>query len=340
MNRAVRAQGPLLGIPRKSRFGLSSVVPALALVAALAFPQLADAHLVEIGVVLLMFALLGMSWDMIGGWTGQMSFGHAAFFGLGAYTSALLWMNLGISPWFGMVLGAIVAALFGVVVAVATFRAGLRGHYFALAMFAVAQMLMALFINLKEVGGVRIGGAEGLQLPYRGSAPAFMIFDSRAPFYYLLLALCVGVLVFVKFMSTRPIGIYLQAIRNDEEAAEAMGINVFGCKVAAMAASAFFTGAAGAIYAQIYLYIEPGIVFSSAYSIQGLLCAVIGGSGTLWGPLLGALVLTPLAEVSKIFFRNQSGLDLVLYGALLIVCVRFIPQGLVGLIADLKRRRA
>jgi branched-chain amino acid transport system permease protein len=325
-------------MPRQTALRAKIAAPVLALLAALLFPSFADAHLVEIGIVLLMFALLGISWDIIGGWAGQMSFGHAAFFGLGAYTSALMWVHFGITPWIGMLLGALVAAFFGIVVATATFRAGLRGHYFALAMFAVAQMLMALFVNLKEVGGFRVGGAEGLQLPYKGSDPALMIFDTRAPFYYLLLAMFVVVLLLVRYFSKRPLGVYLQAIRNDEEAAEAMGINVFFCKVVAMAASAFFTGAAGAVYAQIYLYIEPGIVFSSTYSIQGLLCAVIGGSGTLWGPVLGALVLTPLSEVSKVIFRGQSGLDLVLYGALLIVCVRSIPQGLIGLLHDLSKK--
>jgi branched-chain amino acid transport system permease protein len=248
----------------------------------------------------------------------------------------LLWINVGLSPWFGIFAGALVAAAFGLIVAVATFRAGLRGHYFALAMFAVAQMLMALFISLKQVGGVNVGGAEGLQLPYRGADPAQMVFDTRVPFYYILLGMVVIVLAFIKLMANGRFGAYLQAIRNDEEASEAIGVNVFGCKVAAMAVSAFFTGAAGAIYGQIYLYLEPGIVFSSTYSIQGLLCAIIGGSGTLWGPVLGALVLVPLAEISKIFFRGSSGLDLMIYGAVLIFFVRFIPQGFMGLINDLK----
>jgi branched-chain amino acid transport system permease protein len=319
-------------MPLGRSLGRGLIVPILFLIVALAIPGFSNAYLLEIGIVLLMYAYLGSSWDILGGWAGQMSFGHAAFFGLGAYTSGLLWMNAGISPWIGMVLGALVAMAFGIVVAVATFRAGLRGHYFALAMFAVAQMMMALFINLKQVGGITLGGSEGLQLPYRGADPAQMVFDNKVPFYYILLAMVVIVMATVKFISMSRFGAYLQAIRNDEEAAEALGVNVFGCKVAAMALSAFFTGAVGAVYAQIYLYLEPGIVFSSTYSIQGLLCAVVGGSGTVWGPLLGALILTPLAEISKTFFRGVSGLDLMIFGTVLIVFVRFIPQGLMGLI--------
>lgn len=326
---AVATQGQAGGLRLR---GL--ILPAILIAIAAAVPSLSNPYFIEIGILLLMFAYLGTSWDILGGWTGQMSFGHAAFFGLGAYASSLLWINAGLSPWFGMVAGALVASAFGIVVAMATFRARLRGHYFALAMFAIAQMLMALFINLKQVGGITIGGSEGLQLPYTGANPAVMVFDSKEPFYYLLLAMVVVVIGTVKLISVSRFGAYLQAVCNDEDAAEALGVDVFRCKVAAMAISAFFTGAMGAVYGQIYLYIEPGIVFSPAYSIQGLLCAVIGGSGTVWGPLLGALVLTPLAEVSKIFFRDLSGLDLMIYGAALIIFVRFIPQGLAGLLSS------
>jgi branched-chain amino acid transport system permease protein len=143
----------------------------------------------------------------------------------------------------------------------------------------------------------------------------------------------------VKLISISRFGTYLRAIQNDEDAAEALGVNVFACKTAAMALSAFFTGAIGVIYGNIYLYLEPGIVFSSVYSIQGLVCAVIGGSGTIWGPVIGALVLTPLAEISKGVFRNVSGLDLVIYGGVLIAFVRFIPQGLVGLATNFRAPR-
>lgn len=327
------------GHGRYTRF----VVPLVLLAAAAAVPSLSNPYLIEVGILVLMFAYLGSSWDILGGWTGQMSFGHAAFFGLGSYVSSLLWINAGISPWFGMIAGALVASAFGIIVALATFRAKLRGHYFALAMFAVAQMLMVLFINLKEVGGINIGGSEGLQLPYTGANPGMMVFESRGSYYHLLLAMLVVVMLVVKLISVSRFGAYLQAICNDEDAAEALGVDVFGCKVAAMGISAFFTGMMGAVYSQIYLYIEPGIVFSPAYSIQGLLCAVVGGSGTVWGPLLGALALTPLAEISKVFFRDLSGLDLVIYGAVLIVFVRFIPQGLAGFLlgyAGLRRKGA
>jgi branched-chain amino acid transport system permease protein len=325
--------------PARRLLNRDVIVPALFLLAALGLPWSSNPYLLEVGIVVLMYAYLGSSWDLLGGWAGQMSFGHAAFFGLGAYTSGLLWINAGLSPWLGMIVGALVAAAFGVLVAAATFRAGLRGHYFALAMFAVAQMLMALFVNLKSVDGITIGGSEGLQLPYKGADAWQMVFEGREPFYYLLLAMVVVVVAVVKLISISRFGAYLQAIRNDEDAAEAVGVNVFGCKVAAMAISAFFTGAVGAVYGQIYLYLEPGIVFSATYSIQGLVCAVVGGSGTVWGPVLGALVLTPLAEVSKLFFRGVSGLDLMIYGAVLIVFVRFIPHGLAGVGATYARTR-
>ena len=325
---AVTERQPPAGSQRLIAIGL----PLVFFVAAAAVPSFANPYILEIGILLLLYAYLGSSWDILGGWAGQMSFGHAAFFGLGAYASALLWINAGLSPWFGMIVGALIASAFGALVAFATFRARLRGHYFALAMFAVAQMLMALFVNLKDVGGVTVGGSEGLQLPYMGANPAYMVFDGRVPFYYLLLVMLAVVVGTVKLISISRFGAYLQAICNDEDAAEALGVNVFGCKVAAMAVSAFFTGAIGAVYGQIYLYIEPGIVFSSVYSIQGLLCAVVGGSGTVWGPVVGALVLTPLAEISKTFFRDLSGVDLMIFGAVLVIFVRFIPQGLMGLI--------
>lgn len=313
------------------------------LIFALSLPIFADAYVVEVAILLLFYAALASSWDILGGWAGQFSFGHAAFFGIGAYVSTLLLQNAGLTPWIGILLSAAAAAALGIVVAIPTFRVGLKGHYFALAMFAMATMLMVAFMNITRIGtnpGLVIGGAEGLQIAYGGSDPANMIYDDRRAYYYILLGLTTFILGCVFWLSKSRFGYYLQSIKNDEDAAEALGVNVFRCKVIAMAISAAFTGMIGTVYAQLYLYVEPASVFSPAYSINGLLCAVIGGAGTVMGPLLGALLITPLAEVSKLIFRGLPGFDLMLFGLILIVAVRYLPNGLGGLLSDIVNRRS
>lgn len=303
------------------------LLPALALLAAALAPLVLDRYYLEVMIVLLLYAYMGSAWDILGGWTGQFSFGHAAFFGFGAYTTALLLTKLGVTPWIGFIASGIVAALVGLLIGAATFRFGLKGHYFALGMFGIAEMCRVIVVNAKD-----LGGAVGIQIPYLGAKPAMMAFESKTAHYYVLLAMMVGVLAFVWSLRRSAFGYRLQAVREDEDAAEALGIDVFRIKMYAMAISAFFTGIAGAFYANYYQFIEPELVFGASKSIDGLICAVIGGAGTVYGPLLGALLLAPMAEMTKAMFRAYPGLDVVLYGTILIIFVRFIPHGIAGLL--------
>lgn len=309
------------------------IAPALALVAAALAPLVLDRYYLEVMIVLLLYAYMGSAWDILGGWTGQFSFGHAAFFGFGSYTTALLLTKLGVTPWIGFFASGVVAALVGLLIGAATFRFGLKGHYFALGMFGIAEMCRVIVVNAKD-----LGGAVGVQIPYLGAKPAMMAFESKTAHYYVLLAMMVGVLAFVWSLRRSAFGYRLQAVREDEDAAEALGINVFRTKMFAMAISAFFTGIAGAFYANYYQFIEPELVFGASKSIDGLICAVIGGAGTVFGPLLGALLLAPLAETTKAMFRAYPGLDVVLYGTILIIFVRFIPHGISGLLSGWWRR--
>ncbi len=286
---------------------------------------------------LLYWAYLGTAWNIMGGYSGQFSFGHAAFFGIGAYTSTVMYVDFGISPWIGMATGMILAALAGGFMGWLTFRFGVKGHFFALATFAFAEMLRLIaqdwdFIN----------ASIGLNLPVIGgdSWPQ-MLFEETPLFYYTLILgmLVVGTIASIWIFHNK-LGYYLQAIREDEDAAAALGVNTLNYKIRAVAISAALTAAGGTFFAQRFTFIDPSIVFGVSISIDILLRPIFGGSGTVWGPLVGAVLLTPLEEATKEFVRTppeflsfiagRSGIDVMLFGFIVIIVVIFMPDGVVG----------
>jgi branched-chain amino acid transport system permease protein len=299
---------------------------------ALGVPPFCTPYLIHVLVLIVFYAFLGMAWNLLGGYAGQFSFGHAAFFGIGAYTSTLLLVALGVSPWLGFLAGGALAAAFGGFTGFLSFRYGLRGPYFALVTLAFAEMLRLVAHNWMAVGGPM---GILVPLPPGGTSLARLQFASKLPYYYLALGLLAGAIALTRGLERTRLGHTLHAIRENEDAAEASGVDTRRAKLIAMGASAFLTALGGTFYAQYFSFIDPGLAFGPAVSVEILLRPIVGGPGTLLGPVLGSLVLTPLSELTRSLIRGRPGVDVMIYGAILMVVVTFLPGGLIGL-----RRRA
>jgi branched-chain amino acid transport system permease protein len=281
-------------------------------------------------VVALLIALVGQGWNVLGGYGGQYSFGHAAFFGTGAYVTAILQVRYGVNAWLGLVIGIAAGSLVGAIIGSLSFRSGLRGSYFALVTLAFAEVLRIL-ASVAPITGAGVGTLITLDL-----RPEAFQFQSRAPFYWIILAFVALSLVIVKLLEGSRFGAYLVAVRENEDAARAVGIDVVTVKLLAMTLSAAITAAGGCFYAQYFLFLDAGIAYGPWISIEALLAPIIGGIGTPFGPLLGALVVKTLGEATKLATGDAPGLDLVIYGCVLILVVAFAPRGIAGLL----RRRA
>ncbi len=305
----------------KSYGGIALVIVALACV-----PLVTASNVVlNFMVVALLIALVGQGWNVLGGYGGQYSFGHAAFFGTAAYTTGILQLHFGVNAWAGLVVGTAAGALVGAITGALSFRSGLRGSYFALVTLAFAEVLR-IVASVAPITGAGVGTLIGLDLRWQ----AFQ-FQSRAPFYWIILAFVAASLVIVKLMEQSRFGAYLVAVRENEDAAKAAGIDVFRVKLAAMTLSAALTAAGGCFYAQYFLFLDAGIAYGPWLSVDALLAPIIGGIGTVYGPLLGALVVKTLGEVTKHVIGDAPGLDLVIYGCVLIAVVAFAPRGIAGL---------
>jgi branched-chain amino acid transport system permease protein len=308
----------------------------LALAAALVLgPPLVSPYVLHILVLVLFFAFLGVAWNLLGGYAGQFSFGHAAFFGIGAYTSTLLLVRLGLSPWLGFLAGGALAAAFGCFAGYLAFRYGLRGPYFALVTLAFAEMLRLVALNWTVVGGPM---GILIPLPRAGDALWRLQFPDKLPYYYLMLALLGLALWLNRTIEHARLGHVLAAIRENEDAAEASGVDTLAAKLWAMAFSAFLTALGGTFYAQYFSFIDPTLAFGPAVSVEILLRPIVGGPGTLIGPVLGSLVLTPLSELTRRLIHGRPGLDVMVYGAVLVAVVTFLPGGLVGAWRRARRR--
>lgn len=300
-------------------------------------PAIVDSFLLSLAILMLYWAYLGNAWNIMGGYAGQFSFGHAVFYGIGAYTSTVLLIDYGVSPWLGMVAGALLAGLFGLVMGYLLFRFGIRGHFFALGTFAVAEMVRLLSTELEI-----INTSIGLHIPLvRGDSWVRLQFEETpANYYFVILLLFVAGMAVTISLSRSKLGYYFQAIREDEEAAAALGVDVLRYKIIAVSLSGALTAIGGSFFAQYFLFVDPTIAFGVSVSVQILLRPIVGGVGTIWGPLVGALLLTPLSEFTRELVRNppsflsviegRAGVDVMLFGAILIVVVLFIPDGLVG----------
>jgi branched-chain amino acid transport system permease protein len=269
--------------------------------------------------------LMAQAWNMLGGYGGQFSFGHALFFGTGAYVQAIAQLQGGLNPWAALPLAIGTAALVGLFFGALSFRYGLKGSYFALVTLAFAEVFRILALSVPFTGA-----GVGLMVPLKEGA-ANMQFGDRRGFVALALALVVCGLLLTTWLRHSRFGAWLQAVRDNEDAARAVGVDPFRVKLGAIGLSAAFMGAAGAFYVQVFQYIDPGIAFGPHTSVEALVAAIVGGLGTLWGPVLGALVLHLLADVTRSLFGGLPGINMIIYGAVLILIVMFAPRGILGL---------
>jgi len=284
-------------------------------VVALLLPMfLKDSYFRHVLIMVFMWVVLGVAWNLLAGYTGQVSFGHASFFGVGAYAAGLIFKHLGLSPWYGMVAGGLTAVVFAIPMGLVCFR--LRGPYFALAMLALAEVLRLVATNWV---GFTNGMVGILIIP---------TFRSKLPYYYIISALAFLSLITVLRIVGSKLGYWFLAIREDQDAAESMGIPTTKYKLLALCISAFFTGIAGSFYLNYMGFVDPSIVFSLPdISIMVILVAIIGGVGTVWGPALGALIVVVLSEI----VRNTIGdAHLLVMGALVVAIIVFLPQGVIG----------
>jgi branched-chain amino acid transport system permease protein len=283
-------------------------------------------------VVALLIALVGQGWNLLGGYGGQYSFGHAAFFGTGAYVTAVLQVRYGINAWLGFCLGIVAGALVGALIGALTFRSGLKGSYFALVTLAFAEVLR-IIASVASVTGAGVGTLIKLDL-----RPEAFQFQSRVPFYWIVLGLVGVSLVLLRVIEDSRFGAYLVAVRENKDAAQALGVNTTIVKLGAMTISAAVTAAGGGFYAQYFLFVDAGIAYGPWISIEALLAPIVGGVGTVFGPLLGALVVKTLGEFAKLATGDAPGLDLAIYGCVLILVVAAAPRGIAGILSDLRRR--
>lgn len=287
--------------------------------------------LLDVIVLSFLFAGLALAWNIAGGYAGLISFGHAAFFGVGAYASTILLLSYNVSPWIGIWVGAIVAAGFGAILAIICAR--LRGPFFILSTLAFAEVVRIIALNWASL----TGGPEGLSIQPVSSFVG-MVFASKSTYAALMLGYLVAVYAITKTLEASRFGYYLFAIRDNEDAAAAAGVNPLLGRAAAMALSAALTGIGGSLFAQYFLYLDPTYVISPELSFQFALLPAVGGLGTAIGPVLGSFLITPLSELLRSHFGNSAaGLHLVIYSIGLAVVMLYFPSGLAGALDKLTR---
>jgi branched-chain amino acid transport system permease protein len=298
-------------------FGGSALVPLV----------VRDGFLLDSLVLILLWGAVSGAWNVAGGYAGQASLGHSAFFGIGAYSTALIATRLNGSPWVAMVIGAAVATLAGLVIGYLSNR--LKGPYFGLATIAFSQVLLIVASRWRAF----TAGSEGVPVPFRPGLWT-LGFASKVTWVYIMLALALGIYAVQIYLERSRLGYQLAGVREDEDAAQALGIPSRRLKVLAIAVSAALTSACGTLWAQYVGFVDPFYVFSVDLSVRFALNTIIGGIGTAMGPFVGSILITSLETSLRATFSDVRGglvgIYLIIYGCLLIIVVRFIPQGLVG----------
>lgn len=283
--------------------------------------------------MVLLYASMAQSWNIISGYCGQISFGHAVFFGIGAYGAALAVVTFNSLPWYGAPIGAAVAAIVSVLISAPCFR--LKGHYFAIATFATVEIFNRLFMIWDGVGG-----AIGLDYPILEDGWRNFSWSGTKNGYYLgALALFTLVFGIVRWIETHRMGYYLRAVREGQETAESLGVNSAFVKLSAMALSAALAALCGAFFAQYNYRVDPPMVMSLDMSMKFVLITILGGLGTFWGPLLGAAILIPLQEYTRAYLSHLgSGVDLMIFGLIIIITMIKQPRGIMGIVQTFSKK--
>ncbi len=324
MNPSARKRKDLIWLALVGILALVPAVPAIT----------ANSFLMHVLILILLYASMAQAWNIIGGYGGQTSFGHAVFFGIGAYGAGMAVVTYGLSPWPGALVGMLSAAAVAVLISYPCFK--LSGHYFAIATFAIVEIFNRMFLVWYWVGG-----ALGLDYPLvEEGLKNLMWYDSKTGYFYCALVLFLLVFGIVRFLEGHRFGYYLRAVRAGQETAESLGVNSTTVKLVAMALSAALAALCGAFFVQYNLRVDPGMVMSLDMSMKFVLVTILGGAGTLAGPLLGAAVLIPLQEYTRALWGGLGGgVDLIIFGFLIIVIVIKQPAGIIGIVRDIARRR-
>jgi branched-chain amino acid transport system permease protein len=341
-----------------------AAVPALLTVVVIAalflLPKFVQStYALHMMILIFISIIMGSGWNLLGGYTGQYSVGHAAYFGVGAYTTMILLQYRHIAPWYGVWAGIVMAVVVGLIIGSICFR--LRGPYFVLASIAVTEIFRVTALNLKDL----TNGAEGILIteipPFTIGNTVITDFMSKVPFYYTGLVMVLAVILATWKVQHSKLGYYFQAIREDQDAAHSLGINLTIYKNIALALSAIFTSLAGSLYGLYVGFIDPSTVLALELSVQIVMTAIIGGIGTIFGPVIGALVLVPFSEALRsnmiaqalidsglvnqdsgfgVFLKDQlSHAHVLIYGILLVVVIMYMPDGVMGFIRKLTARK-
>lgn len=322
-----------IALEAKRSGALLWLLPAGLLVACLLPVFVTDPSHQNLAILALMAAQLGVAWNILGGYAGQISLGQVAFYGLGAYTSTILFARWGVNPWLAMLAGGFAAAAVSLAIGWTCFR--LKGHYFSMATIAVAEIIQILFTNWEFAGS-----AVGLTIPMDEEGWAVFVFASKMPYYYIALGLLMLTLLANYLIERSFLGYYFRAIKDEPDAARSLGVNLIRYKQVAFAISSFFTALGGSLYAQKELYIDPGSVLHTGLSIKMALVSILGGVGTLFGPIVGAAILTIIEEGTRaIFGGSGKGTDLIVYAALIVLVAVYYPTGAMGWIKNVQARR-
>jgi len=311
------------GRPRVSRRPLLIAAIVAALLAAVPL-VVTDAFTIQVLLMVVMFGAMGAAWNLVGGFLGRVSFGHCVFVGVGGYTTILLLQHLQLTPIIGIPLGGLLSAAIAWVVGGPTLR--LAGHYFAMATIALLQIGLLLMINWQWAGG-----AVGLEAPI-GDAPWMLLFRTKVPYYWIAIGLALLTFLATHFLVHSKVGFYWRAINGDEPAARSLGVPADRYKMLAFVLSGGITGVWGGFFAMYVGFIDPESMFNLTWSVQVVLVAILGGVGTLIGPWLGAALLIPLSEGTRVMWGSSGlGLDLLIFGMAILLVTMFLPGGLVTL---------
>ena len=286
----------------------------------------------RLGALVLLAAIGASAWNIVGGYAGQVSVGHAVFFGVGAYSAVTTFVHLGLPPIAGAPVGMLLSVLIAAVIGVPTLR--LSGHYFSMATIAVAELVRVLSSTSDF-----LGGAQGLGGPAMPRTVLDLSFISAVPYYYIFLSVLAFLLGLTWWIERSRMGFYLRAIKDSERAARSLGVSSPHYKLYAYMLSAAFTSLAGSLYLCMFGFVDPESGFGILISVKMLVMAALGGAGQLFGPLVGALILVPLEELSNSYLGGQgAGLTFVVYGAIIVIIARFLPSGLLSLLGRLSRK--
>lgn len=292
-----------------------------------------ERYSLHILIMILLYAYLGSCWDLLGGYTGQFSFGPSLFFGIGAYTSAVSLTHFGVTPWIGMVVGGLLSTVVALFMGYLCFQFGLRGLYFSITTLFFAEMFRILSTNFAP------GQAQGIQLPFiKGNSMYYFQFQNPVPYYYIILTMLLAIWAMLYKIERSKLGYYLLAIRESEETAETLCIDAMKYKLVAISLTGFLAALGGTFYSQYVLFIDPELAFGVGSSVEMIIRPIAGGMGTILGPFVGSLLLTPIAELTRWIMGGSSGIHLVLYGLILIAVILLMPSGVVGWIQQTARK--